>query len=477
MVTTPTRAGRAVAIAVGALLVSGTVLVAPAGAAVDDISTFAGTGAGCPSSACYAGDGGSPTAAVLWNPTGVAASTSGAVYIADARNNGVRVVQGGVIDTVADVLAPYDVAVDDTRDVLYVSVSVPVGPQQVLAIDLSTGTQTVLAGGASGFAGDDGPASAAQFNNIAGIAVGPDGDVYVADKGNQRVRRIDVGVTPATITTVAGTGAAGGDDGAATTVAQLANPMDVAVASDGTVYIADQLTNRIRILSGGNVGSFAGNFTAGFSGDGGPATSAALNQPTGLAVASDGTVLIADSSNNRVRAVAPGGTITTVVGTGAAGNSGDGGPATSATLSFPIGLATTSLGDIYIASQLANTIRQVQGIRPPGPPVDLAGAASSAGVGLTWAAPADDGGSPVVEYVVHRDGTEIGRTAMLTLTDTTAQPGQTYVYSVVAVNDAGSGPAASVSVAVAPLAPPAPPAPVEPDTVATPVSAQPTFTG
>lgn len=472
-------------IVAGAALLASVAFASPAGAAVGDMSTLAGTGAGCPSSACWAFDGQPAPSAILWNPTGVTLATDGTAYIADNRNNGVRVVRDGVIDTVVDDgLGPYDVALDEAAGVLYVSESAAGSYERVRAIDLASGTATVLAGGASGFAGDGGPASAARFNQIAGIAVGPDGDVYVADKGNQRVRRIDMGAQPPTIDTIAGTGAAGGDDGAATTVAQLANPQDVAVAPDGTVYISDQLTNRVRILTGGNVGSFAGNFTAGFSGDGGPATSAALRAPTGLAVAPDGRVLIGDSQNNRIRAVSPGGTISTIAGDGTVGNGGDGGPATAAQLSNPIGVAVNSAGAIAIASQLGNTVRLIEGASVPGPVVGLKATVDGTSVTLTWSPPASDGGAPVTSYLVFRDGTQIAEldAPAGTFTDTGRTPATTITYQVVAVNVAGPGPASSVEATIAnsPITPTTTPSTTpggSGTTPATPVRVTPRYTG
>ena len=156
--------------------------------------------------------------------------------------------------------------------------------------------------------------------------------LYIADQVNNRVRKVSGGI----ITTVAGTGTAGysGDGGQATS-AQLNNPLGVAVDAQGSLYIADYANHRVRKVSGGIITTVAGTGTAGYSGDGGQATSAQLNFPVGVAVDAQGSLYIADSDNYRVRKVS-GGIITTVAGTGTAGYSGDGGQATSAQLNVPL---------------------------------------------------------------------------------------------------------------------------------------------
>ena len=194
----------------------------------------------------------------------------------------------------------------------------------------ATGIITTVAGnGSAGYSGDGGPATSAQLDGPEGVAVDGSGNLYIADTCNNRIRKVSA---TGIITTVAGNGSAGysGDGGPATS-AQLSLPAGVAVDGSGNLYIADSGNNRIRKVSAtGIITTVAGNGSPGYSGDGGPATSAQLNQPAGVAVDASGNLYIADSSNNRIRKVSATGIITTVAGNGFDGYSGDGGPATSA---------------------------------------------------------------------------------------------------------------------------------------------------
>jgi sugar lactone lactonase YvrE len=221
------------------------------------------------------------------------------------------------------------------------------------------GTITTVAGtGAPGFSGDGGPATSAQINNPAGLAADSLGNLYIADSWNQRIRMVS---TNGIITTVAGNGSSGfsGDSSPATS-AQLDNPTGLAVDSFGNVYIADSSNQRIRMVSvNGVITTIAGNGTSGYSGDGGPATSAELASPNGISVDALGNVYIADDGNNRIRKVAPNGNITTIAGNGTSGYSGDGGPATSAELASPNSVAVDTAGNLYIADDGNNRIRRV----------------------------------------------------------------------------------------------------------------------
>ncbi len=243
---------------------------------------------------------------------------------------------------------------------------------QIFTLD-GTGLVKVYAGrGGPGGGGDNGPALQANFWCPSGVAFGPDGSLYVTDRGNARVRRID---KQGVITTVAGSGplgdfanfnaAPGGfsGDGGPATAAELASPTDVAVDQQGNLYIADHNNNRVRkVDTQGMITTVAGTGTAGFSGDGGPATKAQLNTETpllgsppgadewsGLAVDAAGNLYIADSGNARIRKVDRKGVITTIAGTGVAGFSGDSGPAKAAELSAPTALALDAAGNLYIA--------------------------------------------------------------------------------------------------------------------------------
>lgn len=216
---------------------------------------------------------------------------------------------------------------------------------------------TYAGNGTPGYNGDNGAATSAELNLLSQIAVDAVGNLYIADTDNNVVRK----VTPmGVITTIAGNGTAGftGDGGAATS-AELNWPYGVAVDATGTVYIADTVNQRVRKVSSGVISTFAGNGTAGYSGDGGAATSAELHVPVALAVDASGNVYIADANNNVIRKVAPSGTISTFAGNGTAGYTGDGGAAASAELNLPYGIATDASGNLYIADTDNNVVREV----------------------------------------------------------------------------------------------------------------------
>jgi NHL repeat len=223
----------------------------------------------------------------------------------------------------------------------------------------TAGTIVTVAGtGVSGQTGDGGPAIAAQIVHPRGIALAPGGGYVFADAFAQTVRRV---WPDGTITTVAGTGTAGfsGDGGPATS-AELDLPHGVAFTSSGTLLIADALNNRIRAVStDGTISTVVGTGATGFSGDGGSATEATLSAPHGVTAVPGGGFLIPDTDNERVRFVWPDGTITTVAGTGTAGFSGDGGPATSAQLSRPFAAVPTADGGFLIADTGNDRIREV----------------------------------------------------------------------------------------------------------------------
>lgn len=219
---------------------------------------------------------------------------------------------------------------------------------------------TVVGGDTLGNSIFDVPVAQASIRYPSAVATGPDGSIYFADMGNNRIRRI----TPEGIlTTFAGSGGAatfGGDGGPATS-AYLKSPQGVAVGPDGSVYIGDSGNARVRrVRPDGIINTVAGNGTFGYSGDNGPATDAQLYEAQRIAVGADGSLFIAGSSNHqRVRCVGPDGLITTVAGNGSQGFSGDGGPATDAMLDDPAGVAVGADGSLYIADRGNNRIRRV----------------------------------------------------------------------------------------------------------------------
>jgi sugar lactone lactonase YvrE len=299
------------------------------------------------------GDNGPALGAQLSSPQGVSVDSKGNLYIADSANSVIREVSNGTITSIAgdgtggfsgdggpaisaQLLDPLDIALDIAGN-LYIA---DWGNRRVR--EVAGGTITTIAGSGSAL-GDNGPATSAQTNPHA-IAVDAAGNVYIADLDNKRIRKISNGV----ITTVVGNGTQGstGDGGPATT-SQLNDPVDVAVDSVGTIYIAESGA-RIRKVANGVITTIVGTGTPGFSGDGGPASNAQIGNQTAIAVDSTGNLYIADSYNSRVRKVANG-VITTIAGNGISGFSGDGGPATSAQLSYPFGIAVDSVGRVYLA--------------------------------------------------------------------------------------------------------------------------------
>ena len=220
------------------------------------------------------------------------------------------------------------------------------------------GTITTIAGtGRAGFSGDGGPATSARLMTPQGVAVDGQGNVYVADYGNHRVREVSA---DGKITTIAGAGKPGfsGDGGPAIS-AKLDHPEGVAVDGKGTVYVADTGNSRVRKVStDGKITTIAGTGGTRFSGDGGRATSATLFRPTGVAVDEMGNVFIADFLNYRVRKVSPGGTISTIAGTGGSGSSGDGGRATAAEL-IPTSVAADRRRNVYVGDFHHDRVRKV----------------------------------------------------------------------------------------------------------------------
>lgn len=284
----------------------------------DSLFTVAGIGTNG-----FAGDGGPATAATFGNPTGVAFDVAGNLYVCEEHNNRIR------------------------------------------KISKATGLiSTVCGSGGGGYGGDGGPALSADMEGPAGLSVDKLGNIYIADKGNCRIRMVDH--STGVISTIAGTGTCGYDgDGGAATSAKLSYPKSVYADTLGNLYIADFGNNRVRKvnLGTGTITTVAGTGTPALSGDGGPATSAALQQPNSVFLSKKGNLYISDFGNNVIRMVTPGGTIYTVAGSGMYGYSGDGGWATVATFLGPLAVCTDDSEYLYIADGGNSAIRKVT----PGP--------------------------------------------------------------------------------------------------------------
>ncbi|MGA2272114.1 MAG: hypothetical protein ABSH00_01070 [Bryobacteraceae bacterium] len=319
-----------------------------------DINTIVGNG-----TLGFSGDGGAATSAELNRPTGVAVDASGHIYIADSLNNRIRAAQGGSVSTFAgngvysysgdggpatsaQLNAPHGVASDNAGN-YYIADS---GNNVVRKVSASGAITTFAGNGTAGFGGDGTAATSAQLNGPQGVAVDGAGNVYIADTGNSRVREVSGG----TINTVVGSSTPGyaGDGGAATS-AELYSPVGLALDANGNLYIADANNSAIRKVTNGTITTIAGNGLQGYSGDGGPALSAQLNDPEGVAADAAGNLYITDTLNYAIRQVSPNGNITTIAGNGVAGYSGDGGPASQAQLSYPAGIAVDSGGDVFFA--------------------------------------------------------------------------------------------------------------------------------
>ncbi len=391
--------------------------------ATGTITTVAGNGA-----YGFSGDAGAATSASLYLPAGVALDGSGNLFIADYFNSRIRKVTAGtgIITTVAgngtygfngggtattrSLNFPAGVAVDSLGN-LFIADTYSHRIRKVTGTNLTT----IVGNGTGDFAGDGGTANFAHVNLPTGVAVDGSGNLFIADFGNNRIRRVG---TDGFITTVAGNGTAGfSGDGGRATAASLSHPTGVAVDGSGNLFIADTDNHRIRkVVPGANAGvtgesdeiitTVAGNGTfcagvcdlvtthkctapaqnagqactldndccAGVSvGDGGPAASASLKSPAGVGVDGAGNLYIADFDNSRIRKVtAATGIITTVAGDGAYAYRGDGGPATSASLYRPTGVVVDGSGNIFIADYANNRIRLVATAgagAPPPPPV------------------------------------------------------------------------------------------------------------
>ena len=354
------------------------------------ISTVAGTG-----TAGYTGDGGAGGSAELNGCSAVTADSAGNLYIADSGNNVIRkLAKNGIITTVAgngtagytgdgaaatasELNTPQGVALDSAGN-LYIADS---GNNVIRKVTLSTGLIATVAGdGTLGYLGDGAAATSAYLQTPGAVYVDTTGNILIADTGNNVVREVN---TAGIISTIAGdsAGTTLGDGGAATS-ATLYNPEGLAEDSSGNIYISDGGHERIRLVNtSGIISTIAGIPFPGYSGDGGPAVTAELNGPKGIALDGSGDLFIADYFNSSIRMVAPNGVITTVAGNAATqGFSGDGGPATAAQLNFPSGVAVGPGGILYIADYYNNRIRMLTPALPA-PTVGTGGVINASGFG------------------------------------------------------------------------------------------------
>ena len=333
------------------------------------INTVAGDGWQGPGT----GDGGPATAAHLIHPYSVAVAPNGGYYVADLYGHRIRyIAPDGIISTVAgtgsqgyngDGILATQAQLNHPADVIvapdggfYIADLVN---ERIRYVDTDGIIHTVAGTGVSGYNGDEIPSTTAQLNRPEGIALGPDGSLYIADTNNSRVRRVG---SDGLITTVAGTAMWGySGDGGPATQARLNQPRSVAVGPDGAFYIADHGNARVRRVGpDGIITTVAGNGEWGYNGDGIPATQAKLSEVNHVAVATDGTIYLVDrGSNQRVRAVQTEGIIITIAGTGQTYFGGDGGLAVRAPLHYPEGVAVAPDGSVYIADTINFRIRRV----------------------------------------------------------------------------------------------------------------------
>ena len=333
----------------------------------------------------FSGDGNPATMAQLRDPVGIALNSEGHLFIADSANHRIRRVDSGtgVITTIvgtdqpggggdgglansAELSIPRGIAFD-ADDHMFISEGLGTfGGQRVRRVDQVTNIISTVAGrfGEPGRTGDGGPATNARLSGPTFVAVDGSGDLYIADHGNRRIRLVES--SSGVISRFAGVeGLSADGDGGKATSALLVRPRGIALDSEGHLLIAESEANRIRQvdLGTGIIFTLAGTGAPGRSGDGGSASGALLDYPSGLSVDREGHVFFADHDNSRIRRIdgSENRIITTVAGTGVRGGDGDGGPAALAELHFPSDVAVDVFGNLFIADVNNGRIRRVDG--------------------------------------------------------------------------------------------------------------------
>jgi sugar lactone lactonase YvrE len=330
------------------------------------INTIAGTGA-----ANYSGDGGPATAADIWKAVSMKLDNAGNIYISDQYNYRIRKISTtGIITTIAgtgtagfsgdggpataaELEHPYGMDIDSAGNLFFAD-----GAKRIRKIDISGNISTVAGTATMGYSGDGGPATAAQLNVPEDVAVDNEGGFYICEYGNGRIRKVN---STGIISTVAGNGSMGySGDGGPATAAGLNQPNFIALDRNCNLIIGDINNNRIRkVSSGGVISTIVGTGIMGHSGDGGPATAANISGPNGVFVTPDNTLYFVQAFDARIRKVSPSGIISTLAGTGTVGFSGDGGPATSAQFKVPQDIVLDACGNIYVADEYNSRIRKI----------------------------------------------------------------------------------------------------------------------
>ena len=320
----------------------------------------------------YSGDGGAATIASLQSPFDICVDASGKIFFSDCSNDRIRMINvNGIITTVAgngtrgysgdggpatsaSISFPYGVCVDATGNILFADGN----NNRIRKIDVNGIITTIVGNGNQGYSGDGGPATSASITFPHGLNLDIYGNMFITEGYGYRIRKVDAN---GIITTVAGNGNQGysGDGGPATS-ASLNFPTGVNVDAFGNIFIADLNNHRIRKVDvNGIITTVAGNGAQGYSGDGSAATSASLNRPYNVVVDPSGNIIFTDVNNNRIRKVDVNGIITTIAGNGVQGYSGDGGSATCASLACPYGVFVDLFGNIFITDGCNARIRKV----------------------------------------------------------------------------------------------------------------------